>query len=332
MFIFRGARNLLINKGSERMVQNLRRIRGLLMKIKQVLVVTGIAFQVVILSVTLFFLHEVNQKGDQVFEEDSDEMLGSSEVSLEKGLKIPFQYYVTGPGKVACSNYVKVNVKKEGIIEHLLVKEGDFVRIGDPILQVDQGMLAYTFREKIAEYDTALAELRLYENESSEEDPKEREKDVLKAVIRKKEVGMQAAQKAIADCKVSAPFEGRILKININPGEYIDPSETALIIGSDNPLHLKVLIDEKDMWRISPTKNLKAIALHRTNPSIHFVLDFVTVRPALGSIDTNEGKLEMVFAFDKGKAPLYLDQTLDVYIEAASPQDTSYLDYQFNQK
>lgn len=304
------------------MVQNLRRIRGLLMKIKQVLVVTGIAFQVVILSVTLYFLHEVNQKGEQVFNEDSDEMLGSSEVSLEKGLKIPFQYYVMGPGKVACSNYVKVNVKKEGIIEHLLVKEGDFVRIGDPLLQIEQGLLAFIFKEKIAEYDLSVAELKAYDKES----------DVLNAVIRKNEIGMQAAQKAIADCKVVSSFEGRVLKINVNPGEYIDPSETALIIGSDNPLHLKVLIDEKDMWRISPTKNLKAIALHRTNPSIHFVLDFVTVKPDLGSSDANEGKLEMVFAFDKGKAPLYLDQTLDVYIEAASPQDTSYLDYQFNQK
>ncbi len=285
------------------------------MKIKQVLVVGGIAFQVVILSVTMFFLHEVNQKGEGVFEEDSDEMMGSSEVNLEKGVKIPFQYYVTGAGKVACSNYVKVNVKREGIVENLLVKEGDFVRVGDPLLNIEQGMLLFTFKEKLAEYELSLAELKAYEKESP----------ILSAVIRKKEVVMQAAEKAIEDCSITSSFEGRILKVNVNPGEYIDPSDTALVIGADNPLHLKVSIDEKDMWRVSPSKNLRAIALHRTNPAIHFVLDFVTVRPA-------EGKLEMIFAFDKGKAPLYLEQTLDVYIEAASPQDTSFLDYQFNQK
>ena len=283
------------------------------MKIKQILVITGIAFQVVILSVTLYFLHEVNQKGDPAFDEGESEMISASAPSHEKGMKVPFQHYITGSGKVACSNYVKVNAKREGIIEKLSVKEGDVVKVGDPLLQIDGGMLSFALKEKIAEYEAALTVSNNLE-------------------VKKLEIGMKATEKALSDCNVTAPFEGRILKVNVNPGEYTDPSETALIIGAESPLHLRVLIDEKEMWRVSPTKNLRAIALHKTNPSIHFVLDFLNVRPALNASDKTDGKLEMLFAFDKGKAPLYLDQTLDVYIEAASPQDTSYLDYQFNQK
>ena len=44
----------------------------------------------------------------------------------------------------------------------------------------------------------------------------------------------------------------------------------------------------------------------------------------------DKSKLELVFSFDRGKAPIYLEQNLDVYLEASSPSDTSYLDYQFN--
>lgn len=287
------------------------------MKLKQTLIVGGFVFQAFILSITLYFLHEANQKSEEsVF---VDEIV--SEPANSSGMKLPFSNYVTGVGKVVCSNYTKINVKREGIVEKLFVKEGDVVAKGATLFQIDQSNLFFTFREKLADYETAVAEIKLYENEES----REKEIDVLKAVIRKKEIGMQAAEKALVDCKVVAPYEGKVLKININPGEYVTPQEESILIGSDNPLHLKVRIDEKDMWKIAPSKSLRAIALNKANPSIHYILDFLTVR----AIDEKEGKLEMLFAFDKGKAPIYLEQTLDVYIEAA---DLSYLDYQFNNK
>jgi hypothetical protein len=290
------------------------------MKLKQVLIISGIAFQAVILSVTLYFLHEVNQKDEMVFEECSGDMMTQAEsvAPSEKGSKIPFTHYVTASGKVLCSNYIKVNVKKEGIIQKIFIKEGDLVKVGDPILEIDPEMLNYAFQEKAIDYEVALAELKLCEHEN----------DFLKSVIRKKEIMMHAAERALQDCKIFSGAEGRVLKVNVHSGEYISPSEEAVLIGTDNPLHLKVLLDENDLWKINPAKNMRALAFHRTNPTIHFVLDFVTLKQSIDSAN----KLEMTFAFEKGKVPLYLDQTLDVYIESVSPQDASYLDYEFKQK
>lgn len=145
--------------------------------------------------------------------------------------------------------------------------------------------------------------------------------------VEEKEAAAKLTEKLLKDCQVASPISGRVLKVNINPGQYIDPAEKeAIVIGSDDPLHLHVFIEEKDSWRISPTKNLRAIAMHKSNPKMHFVLNFESVRPCL----QNEGQLELVFSFDKGNAPIYLEQTLDVYIESASPKDTAFLDYQFN--
>ncbi len=291
------------------------------MKLKQMLIVMGVAVQVAILSLTLYFLHAVNQRGDESFDEIQDEVMASVDEGVsEKGVKVPFANYVMGSGRVACSKYIRVSAKREGILENLFVQEGDYVMKGDPLFQIEQGSLSFAFREKLADYEMALAEL------------KENETNALKAVIQKKEIGLQSAQQALADCRVVSSYEGRILKVNVHPGEYVAPSDEALVIGCDTPLHLSVLIDEKEMWRVSPSKSLRAIALHKTNPAIHFVLDYVTVKPAISLEEKNEGMLEILFSFDKGKAPLYLDQTLDVYIEAASKDDTSYLDFQFNQK
>jgi len=349
-----------------------------------VLFLAGISFQAVILGVTFYFLHEVHQKSELVFEEE--------EVSLERGINIPFAHYVMGEGKVACSNYVKVTAKREGIMEDLFVEEGDAVRLGDSLFQMDDGVLRFAFREKLAEYESSLAEVKWLEKGASEFDlrvkekeieqiqirlfheekernifidlfeknaisesekerqetlvqiafaqkekvlaeyqklkagPSNEEKEVKRAQLREKEVAMRSAEKALSECSVLSPIEGRVLKVKTQPGEYIRLGDEAVVIGSEHPLHLRVLIDEKDIWRISPAKNLRAIAIHRMNPKIYFIPNFIAIKQS-----SNEGKVEILFAFDKGNAPIYLDQALDVYIEAASIQDTSYLDYQFNQ-
>ena len=56
---------------------------------------------------------------------------------------------------------------------------------------------------------------------------------------------------------------------------------------------------------------------------IHFLLEYVGVNPCFA-----EGEyLELLFAFDRQKNPVYLDETLDVYIEAS---EAALLDYQFS--
>jgi hypothetical protein len=141
---------------------------------------------------------------------------------------------------------------------------------------------------------------------------------------------MEALEKSLKDCTITSPVDGKVLKTNTNPGEFINPKDEALVIGVDSPLYLKVLVAEKEMWRIQPSKNLRAIAYHKTNPLIHFVLDFVTVKPQAIENEIKESFVEVVFAFEKGKAPIYLDQSLDVCIEALNSKDAAFFEYQFN--
>lgn len=153
-------------------------------------------------------------------------------------------------------------------------------------------------------------------------------KEVGKAIIEEKEVSIELVQKMLSDCQILSPISGRVLSVPIHSGEYVEPAmEKSIILGSEDPLYLQVRIDDQDAWRVTPQKNLRALAIHRANPKIQFILDFVSAKPCL-----NENKLELVFSFEKGKAPIYLEQQLDVYIEAAPLGDTSYLDYQFSRR
>lgn len=359
---------------------------------KQIVFGAGVVLQGFILATTLFFFYHMNQEQDSVGAEMGEEL---PYAESNKGIKLPFKNYVTGVGKVGPStDYVKVNTSTAGIVDEIFVKIGQKVTANDPLFHINDSGLRHELREKIAAYETALAEfdllkagpttLELTAKEKEIEQVKiqheqqrkeceifellftknavslsEKEhqqskcqmvatqiekvlaeynhmkegasaemREIGKTVVAQKEAALRAAEKKIRDCQVVSPVEGRILNVNINPGAFVGHSDEACItIGSDNPLYLHVFVEEQHAWRVSPTKELRAIAVHRNNPNIHFVLDFVAIKPCLA-----EGKLELIFSFDKGKAPVYMEQNLDVFIEAASSEDVSYLDYQFSQR
>lgn len=175
---------------------------------------------------------------------------------------------------------------------------------------------------------TAEMDKEICEYENLKKGASKEERAISFAIASEKVASIKTIENRLEDCKVRSPIEGKVLSINVNKGEYVHPSgEASIVIGNDDPLHLHVFIDDTLAWRVSPTKELRAMAQVPSNPKIHFILNFVAVKPCL-----NSNKLELVFAFDKGKAPIYLEQNLDVYIEAAPAADTSFLDYQFNQR
>ncbi len=311
------------------MVRFFMAIKGALMKLKPFLITAAIGAQGVILTTTLFFLNHTKDISEDLFDDEKE--ISEEIVSLDSrpSSKVPFQNYITTDGKVFCSNYVKIKAKKEGIVEDLFVKDGDSVTKGDVLLTLEQGMLPFVLKEKIADYETAVAEYKVIECQV-EENSRVEQKDVMKAMIRKREASMETLEKALKDCTVVSPIDGRVLKTVAQTGEFLSVKDEAIIIGVDTPLHLKTLIPEREMWRLNASKNLRAVAYHKTNPHIHFILDFVTVKPNAIEGKDKESLIEVVFSFDKGKAPIYLDQSLDVYIEATNVKDAAYFEYQFN--
>ena len=106
------------------------RSKGGVMKVKQGLFIAGAIFQVAVLGVTVYFLQEVKQ--EPMVEEEG-----------EKSALVPFSHYVTGEGRIACSQVVRVHVKREGVVDQLRVHEGDLVTLGQPLFQIEDGMLRF---------------------------------------------------------------------------------------------------------------------------------------------------------------------------------------------
>ncbi len=198
-----------------------------------------------------------------------------------------------------------------------------------------EAVTTYENNERNIEHAMLVKQLEktLAEYSGLHEGPSPSELEIRKAHVKREEAQVQAMERRLRKCHATAPIAARVLAVNLHRGEHVSTQDKhSIVLGSDNPLHLKVHIEEKDTWRISPSKTLRAIAVHKSNPKLHFILHYVSFTPLLDKANDHERKLELTFAFDKGMSPIYLEELLDVYIEAASPTDTACLDYQFSQQ
>lgn len=139
---------------------------------------------------------------------------------------------------------------------------------------------------------------------------------------------LQAAQTDLDRLTVRAPVDGQVLQLNARPGEFAPAgvlSTPLLLLGDTETLHVRVDVDENDAWRIRP--DAPARASLRGNASLATDLAFVRIEPYVipkrsltgdptERVDTRV--LQVLYAFPKGKLPVYVGQQMDVFIQGSS--------------
>ena len=132
---------------------------------------------------------------------------------------------------------------------------------------------------------------------------------------------------------VRAPVAGRVLQINVRPGEFAESGVLAtplMVVGDDARLRVRVDIDENDAGRVDPSA--PAIAVVRGRPDLRTDLRFESIEPYVApkkslTGDTTERVdsrvLQVIYSFERAKLPVYVGQRLDVFIQAPRGRVTS---------
>lgn len=152
---------------------------------------------------------------------------------------------------------------------------------------------------------------------------------VAKSQLLQAEANLQSARTELNRMTVRAPIAGEILQINIKPGEFVTPGGTIpLVIGDTRTLHVRVDVDENDAWRLK--SNVRAVGSLRGNSGIKSDLTFVRFEPLIipkksltGSTDerVDTRVLQVIYAINASKLPLFVGQQMDVYMEATDRTD-----------
>lgn len=243
----------------------------------------------------------------------------------------------------ASSGTIAVGTPVAGIISHMNVQWSERVTKGAPLFRIDARDIADTRPTAVAELAKARAALapaarnlvaakRLHaDGFLNNQDLIQREADETsaKAAIQTASAQIGRIDAEIARRTVRAPITGRILKINVRPGELADTRDTAppvILMGNEDRLNVRAEIDEHDAWRVKP--GLPATAYVPGNHALHTSLSFVRIEPYIqpktnltggGTERTDTRVLQVIYSFDPATLPVYVGQQLDVLIDAGAP-------------
>ncbi|HLF97193.1 MAG TPA: efflux RND transporter periplasmic adaptor subunit [Methylococcaceae bacterium] len=272
----------------------------------------------------------------------------------------PFPAFIAGSGIVeASTRNIEIGTPLSGVVDKVAAQVGDKVGAGDLLFRLDPR--AYAAQEAVkraavakakadvnqaqAELNDAATLLRLAAAVTDRRAISTEELDRRRnaAAIAKARLETMRAAEAQADAdlattrtdlerlEVRAPVAGEVLQVNLRPGEFATAgtlSTPLLLLGSLDPLHVRVDVDENDAWRFR--REARAVAYLRGNPRFRVELGLAYLEPfvvpkksltgdSTERVDTRV--LQVLYRFDPATLPAYVGQQMDVFIEAADEDD-----------
>jgi HlyD family secretion protein len=192
---------------------------------------------------------------------------------------------VRAPGRVQPETMVKLSANVPGEVVRLAVKEGDRVRKGQFLLQLDDTQYRAQVREARASLEAARSNLRLAEAAFDQSDASLKRKESLFAQklvspeelesahtqrnsdrarvdanredAQRAEAALQAAEDNLRKTRFIAPIDGIVTQLNIEEGEIVvvgtmnNPGTVILTVANMSGMKVEADVDETDVTSIS---------------------------------------------------------------------------------
>lgn len=256
----------------------------------------------------------------------------------------PFAAYVVGTGITETGRgNVSIGTSVSGVVREVTVQVGDQVHAADALFKIDDRDLQARLlvaRANVMQARAALAKPRHRLDFLTHLQRLDRAAISVEAVSNARD-DVDAADSALAAAEalagqiqvdiersvVRAPAAGRVLQVNIRPGEFAasgGPAKPLMLVGDDARMYLRVDIDENDAWRVRP--DARARAFVRGNPRLaiplrfEYIEPYVTPKTSLTGQSTERSDvrvLQVLYSFERGTLPVYLGQQMDAFIQAA---------------
>jgi HlyD family secretion protein len=261
---------------------------------------------------------------------------------------------VRAPGKIEPRTQVKVSADIPGKVVRLAVKEGDRVRRGQLMLQLDDTQYRAAYAQARAAHSSALARLREVESaarvaESSYQRQKALSQQHLlsdaewdqatsahessraaAATAREEVTRTQAVLDGAADnlskCRFIAPFDGVVSALNVEQGEIVitgtmnNPGTQILTVSDLSRMLVKADVDESDVVDVKLGQKVKITvdALPDTSFPGTVIEIGNTAKRSLSSAAEGQTNFEVKAAFDQNEPRVRPGMTADIEVATAT--------------
>jgi RND family efflux transporter MFP subunit len=141
------------------------------------------------------------------------------------------------------------SAEKSGKVISVLVKEGDYVNVGQTLVIVRSDVLNVNAQTAKASYDNAKADYARYENAFNTGGVTKQQLDQAKLALTNAAANLKQANISVGDTRVKAPIKGFINKRYIEPGSILTgmPASAMFDIVNVSKLKLKVTANESQV-------------------------------------------------------------------------------------
>ena len=167
---------------------------------------------------------------------------------------------VTASATIQPAQVVQLGFLSTALVREINVKVGDVVSTGQPLAALDTPELefAVTAAEAALRSAQSFAELQRYGGSRAfvggqivyQAPPREM---IAKADMRVTlaQASLEAAQAALAQSTLVAPFDGTVTSVRVLPGELVQPDQVVLVLASLDNLQIETTdLSERDITRI----------------------------------------------------------------------------------
>jgi membrane fusion protein (multidrug efflux system) len=249
-------------------------------------------------------------------------------------------YYDNYPGTVIALNEVELRSEVNGFITGIFFKEGDFVRKGQKLYEIDRRKYIATYEQAKANADIASANVeraRRYVDrytKLSEQDAIAKQKlddaqtDLQNAGLEQisANANLVKAQTDLNYSIITAPFDGTIGISQVKMGTLVAQGQTLLnVISTDDPIGVDFVINEKELGRFQTLAKKNIQTLDST-----FVISLPdkSLFPGIGkigvidrAIDPQTGTIRVRLIFPNPGKNLRTGMSADVHILNSSNEE-----------
>ena len=173
---------------------------------------------------------------------------------------------LTLAGTVETYRDAKVAAGVSGVVEKVLVEEGQVVKAGDVLVEIDPATYRLRVRQAEAARRRGEAQVAMLEKQfnrakqlldrnaatQADFDMISGQLEVARAGVAEAEVGVQMARNMLSDSKVSAPYDAVVTRVAVSEGDFAAAGPTALIeLAEISRLRARIEVPESYLARVT---------------------------------------------------------------------------------
>ncbi len=234
-------------------------------------------------------------------------------------------------GKVVANSTVQITSRVQGILDAAKFKEGQFVKKGDLLFQIDargynaalEQARAILLRDQ-AQLKNAMRDKQRYEalrttgNVSLQQlDTATTNAEMLTATVAADKAAVELADLNVSYTQIRSPVDGKTGPVLIQPGNMIANNSTAplVMIAQMQPIKIAFTLPQSDLARIQMRQRAKGLKASldvkdAKGAELTAPVDFTD-----NAVSTQSGTIELRSTFDNGDLSLVPGQLVNVTVE-----------------